>query len=76
MSKPVKIRILKAEGFCRDTTVDKVYQGTYFSEGEKFDGVHWLNDMTAQANTVVFTDDIGDKVEAFVSSGLYQIVSG
>lgn len=71
--KQVKIRILKAKGVCRDTTVGKMYTGTLYDKGESY--FYKGTSVTSSENTVVFNDDVGDQVGAWLHKGNIELVT-
>jgi hypothetical protein len=78
MSKQVKIQVVNngqaSGGFfgMRDTTVGKVYNATWYNEGEDKD----IDNSPAGADGVQFVDDVGDKVFIHYRLGMVEVVEG
>ena len=72
MSKRVKLRVLKAEGVTRDTTVGKVYEGWLSLKGQDCP----LFGYECHEDSVSFYDDVGDKCCSHLNECLVELITG
>ncbi len=68
----VKIKVLKARVSTRDTIVGKIYDGVFLETGDAQPDTGLLCDKPMLA----FSDEVGDMVHTYASSGLVEVVEG